>query len=413
MRPRIVWDPLSPGYVADPYPTYRELREWDPVHWSASNNQFVVSRYADCERILRDDSAFSKDYTEGDRKKRSAFRRSQSVRNLATMDPPDHTRLRRALNPAFTPRAVAALEDFIRRSTHQLLDAVRDAQEFDLIRVLANPLPVMTIGRIIGIPEEETEGLTYWGVRYLRVLEPIPSREDMDQVLNAEKYFSERFTNLAEQRRREPRDDLVTHLVAAGQSRDALTSEEITTLLRVILLAGHVTTVNMIGNGMHALMLHPGQMELLRARPDLRESAIEELLRWDSPVQLLTRFTAVDMEVGDRFIEADSKVNCLLGSANRDADRFEEPDKLDITRSDNAHLAFGRGIHRCVGPPLARLEMRIVLEELLERFTDIRPGTRRPQYSPSVTLRGLKHLDVRVRRRPRSVHRASHTRQGR
>lgn len=402
-RSGVAWSPLSPGYIADPYPTLRRLRERDPVHWSALANQYLVARYDDIDRVLRDHIHFSKDFTKGDVQKRSRFSRSKVSRHMLTMDPPDHTRLRRLVNRAFTPRAVAELEGYIRSTTHRLLDSVDGAREFDLMSVLADPLPTIVIARMIGVPESDMDRFSGWSDRYVRVVEPVLTKKEMTGVLEAQRYFAEYFGAIIEQRRTEPRDDLVTRLVEAEEEGDQLTTDETKVMLRLLLVAGNETTTNLIGNGLRALLLHPGQMEILRAQPDLAEGAVEELLRYDAPVQVDARFTATEVEIGDRRIEPDCRVACLLGSANRDPERFDRPDELDITRSDQGHISFGLGIHYCLGAPLARLEGRIALEVLLERYADIRFGTRLPCYRTSGVLRGLQHLNVRVRRRGRRI----------
>ena len=410
VRSGVAWSPLSPGYIADPYPIYRKLRERDPVHWSIPTNQFLVSRYDDIDRILRDDVNFSKDFTKGDARKRASFSRSKVARNMLTMDPPDHTRLRRLVNKAFTPRAVAQMEDYVRSTAHRLLDSVGDANEFDLMPVLAGPLPTIVIARMIGVPEKDMDRFKVWSDRYVRVLEPMLTGREMDHIMEAERHFFEYFATIIEQRRKEPRDDLVTRLVEAENAGDKLTSDETKGMLRLLLVAGNVTTTDLIGNGLRALLQHSDQMETLRARPDLGGAAIEELLRYDAPVQLDGRFTATDVEIGGRMVKADRRIACLLGSANRDPERFDRPDDLDITRSGQSNMSLGRGIHYCLGAPLARLEGRIALEVLLERYTDIRFGARPPTYRSSIVLRGLEHLDIRVqrhRRTPRAATRSA------
>ena len=394
----VSWSPLSPAYISDPYPTYRKLREKAPVYWSSLSNQFLVSRYDDVNSILKDNTNFNKDFNKGDPSKRGKFARSKVPQNLLTMDPPDHTRLRSLVNKAFTPRSVTKMEDYIRSTAHQLLDSVDDASEFDLMEVLANPLPVIVIAKMIGIPEKDLREFMTWSNQYVRILEPILSGKELEIILEAVKKFDHYFGNMIHQRRSEPRDDLVTRLVEAQDTGDKLTSGEMKALLRVLLVAGNETTQDLIGNGTKALLLHRDQLDLLRENPALVTSAVEELLRYDSPVQIDTRFTATDVKINNRILEPDSRIACLLGSANRDPGHFDKPDELDITRSGPANLAFGRGIHYCLGAPLARLEGKIVLEVLLERFTNIRFGTRPPIYRVSGVMRGLKHLDVRVSR---------------
>ena len=396
------WLPNSPEYLANPYPTYRKLRERDPVHWSASTSQFVLTRYDDIDRVLRDDVNFSKDFTKGDVRKRAVFARSQVPRSVLTMDPPDHTRLRRLVNRAFTPRVMAQMEEYIRSTAHQLLDRVGDASEFDLMAVLAGPLPCIVITRMIGVPRQDVDRFMRWQRRTLRILEPTLRDGELARILEAEKNFADYLANIIEQRREEPRDDLVTRLVQAEDAGDKLTPAETRATLRLLLVAGNETTTSLIGNGVRALLLHAEQLELLRSRPDMMGNALEELLRYDAPIQLDPRFAATNLEIGGRRIAPDSRITCVLGAANRDPELFEQPDELDIARSGKTHIAFGLGIHYCLGAALARLEGRIALEALLERYADIRFGARQPEYRKSAALRGLEHLDIRVRRTTRA-----------
>ncbi len=402
-RKGVEWVPDSPAYLANPYPTYQKLRERDPVHWSASTNQFVLTRYGDIDRVLRDDVNFSKDFTKGDVRKRAVFARSQVPRSVLTMDPPDHMRVRRLVNRAFTPRAVAQMEEYIRSTAHELLDRVEDASEFDLMAALAGPLPCIVITRMIGVPEQDVDRFMQWQRRTLRILEPTLPDGELARILEAERNFSDYLADIIEQRREEPRDDLVTGLVQAEDAGDKLTPAETRATLRLLLVAGNATTTGLIGNGMRALLLHGEQLELLRSQPQLMGNALEELLRYDAPLQLDPRFTATNLEIGGRRIASDSRITCVLGAANRDPELFERPDELDITRSSKAHLSFGRGIHYCLGAALARLEGRIAFEVLLERYSDIRFGAREPQYGNSAALRGLEHLDIRVRRTARAT----------
>ena len=252
---------------------------------------------------------------------------------------------------------------------------------------------------MIGVPEDDIERFKVWSDRFARVLEPSLTAKEQGLVLQTNREFGDYFTGIIEQRRREPRDDLVSRLVEAEEEGDKLDAEETRVMLRLLLVAGNETTTNLIGNGMRALLRHPRQFRLLRERPELVPAAVEELLRYDSPVQIDGRVALRDMEVGGVRVKAGSLVALLLGSANRDPERFQRPEELDVTRPDKGNISFGRGIHHCLGAPLARLEGRIVLEVLLERFERIGFGARRPKYRQSVVLRGLGHCDLRVRRR--------------
>ena len=404
LRSGVAWWPLSRRYITDPYPVYHRLRERDPLHWSILTRQVVVSRYEDVDRILRDWRSFSNDLRKDPGSNQSVAARRRLKPSMLALDPPDHTRLRRLVNRAFTPRQVAKMEDYIRATAHALLDDVGDAGEFDLMPAFAVPLPTIVIARMIGVPEEDLDRFKAWSDDLARLLEPILSERRLEKAFAADRQFAAYFTNVIEERRREPRDDLVSRLVEAEEEGDKLTADETKVMLRLLLAAGNETTTNLIGNGLRALLRHPEQLALLRERPELAGAAVEELLRYDSPVQVDGRIAVKDTEVGGTTVEAGTRVAPLLGSANHDPTRFRRPAELDITRSDVGNISFGRGIHHCLGAPLARLEGRVALEVLLERFEDIRFGSRRPVFRRTIVLRGLRHLDVRVRRRRSAVH---------
>lgn len=396
LRTGVAYRPLSPRFVADPYPLYRQLRDRDPIHRSIFADQVVVSRYADIDRILRDHRNFGNDFSKVTSSEGSIATRKKLTPSMLAQDPPDHTRLRALVNRAFTPRQVARMEDYIRATAHTLLDKIGDAREFDLMKAFAVPLPTIVIARMIGVPERDLERFKVWSDDLARALEPFLSPEEEEKVYRAARQFAEYFTAIIEQRRREPRDDLVSRLVEAEDAGDKLTAKETRVMLRLLLTAGNETTTNLIGNGVRALLQHPDQLALLRDRPELVPSAVEELLRYDPPVQLDMRVALRDMELGGLAVSEGTMITLLIGSANHDPERFTEPDRLDITRSGQANISFGRGIHHCLGAPLARLEGRIALEVLLERFPRLAFGTRPPKYRPSIVLRGLEHLDVRV-----------------
>ena len=396
LRTGVAYRPLSPRFVADPYPLYRQLRDRDPIHRSIFADQVVVSRYADIDRILRDHRNFGNDFSKVTSSEGSIATRKKLTPSMLAQDPPDHTRLRALVNRAFTPRQVARMEDYIRATAHRLLDKVGDAREFDLMKAFAVPLPTIVIARMIGVPERDLERFKVWSDDLARALEPFLSPEEEEKVYRAARQFAEYFTAIIEQRRREPRDDLVSRLVEAEDAGDKLTAKETRVMLRLLLTAGNETTTNLIGNGVRALLRHPDQLALLRERPQLIPSAVEELLRYDPPVQLDMRVALRDMELGGLAVKEGTMITLLIGSANHDPERFPEPEVLDITRSDHPNISFGRGIHHCLGAPLARLEGRIALEVLLERFPRLGFGRRPARYRPSIVLRGLEHLDVRV-----------------
>ena len=391
----VSYNPLSAEMAQDPYPTYAKLRARDPVHRSRLMNAWVFTRYADADAILRDHRRFS-----SDPRKRTAARRQQaSLPNVEEpsmlfLDPPDHTRLRALVNKAFTPRAVAALEPRIREIMTTLLDAVDDPSAFDLMKAVAKPLPVIVIAEMLGIPPEDRAQFAVWSDQRARILEPTLTPEERETAEAAMQALDEYLRPIISERRAAPRDDIISALAQAEEEGDTLTEREVLVMLRLLLVAGNETTTNLIGNGVLALLRHPDQLAALRGDAALVPSAVEELLRFDSPVQVDLRSALDDCDVNGFRVRRGDNVVTLLGAANRDPDRFPAPDRLDVRRAEQNHLAFGRGIHHCLGAPLARLEGRVVLEALLERFRSIRLLDDRPAFRNSVVLRGLHSLPV-------------------
>ena len=390
----VSYNPLSAEMAQDPYPTYAELRARDPVHRSRLMDQWVFSRYADVDTILRDHRHFS-----SDPRKRAASRRRVCLPNVEEpsmlfLDPPDHTRLRALVNKAFTPRAITALESHIRELMTTLLDAVDDPSAFDLMEAVAKPLPVIVIAEMLGIPPEDRAQFGIWSDQRARILEPTLSPEEQETAESAMRALDAYLVPIISERKADPKDDIISALAQAEEEGDKLTEREVLIMLRLLLVAGNETTTNLIGNGMLALLRHPDQLAALREDPGLIPSAVEELLRFDSPVQVDMRSVLDDCDVNGFHLRRGDNVVTLLGAANRDPDQFQAPDRLDVRRREQNHLAFGRGIHHCLGAPLARLEGRIVLEALLERFASMRLLDDRPAFRNSVVLRGLLSLPV-------------------
>ena len=390
----VSYNPLSSEMAQDPYPTYAKLRGRDPVHRSRLMDAWVFSRFADVDAILRDHRHFS-----SDPRKRVASGRRASLPNVEEpsmlfLDPPDHTRLRALVNKAFTPRAVAALEPHIRELMTTLLDAVDDPAAFDLMEAVAKPLPVIVIAEMLGIPPEDRAQFAVWSDQRARILEPTLSPDERETADAAMRSLDEYLMPIISARRVDPKDDIISALAQAEEEGDKLTEREVLIMLRLLLVAGNETTTNLIGNGVLALLRHPDQLAAMREDPALIPSAVEELLRFDSPVQVDVRSVLDDCEVNGFRVRRGDNVVTLLGAANRDPDRFEAPDRLDVRRGDQNHLAFGRGIHHCLGAPLARLEGRVVLQALIERFSSLRLLEDRPAFRSSVALRGLLALPV-------------------
>ena len=388
------YNPLSAEMAQDPYPAYATLRERSPVHRSRLMNAWVFSRYADVDTVLRDHRRFS-----NDPRKRDLNRRQQATLpgpddyTMLFLDPPDHTRLRALVNKAFTRRAVNALEPHIRGLMDSLLEEV-DPNGFDLMEAVALPLPVIVIAEMLGVPPEDRARFGTWSKQRARLLEPTITPREREVAARAGEAFNDYFRPIIQARREEPESDIVSALARAEDQGEVLTEHETLNMLRLLLIAGNETTTNLIGNGMLALLRNPHELERLRADPSLIPAAVEELLRFDSPVQTDFRGALEDCEVNGAPVRKGENIVLLIGSANRDPAEFAEPDRLDIGRSESSHISFGRGIHHCIGAPLARLEGRIVLEVLLERFASIRLLDERPAYRGGVVLRGLESLPI-------------------
>jgi cytochrome P450 len=361
-------------------------------------DSWLLSRYADVDTILRDHKRFSSD---------ARNRQSRSVRQMQTgaaegepsmlfLDPPDHTRLRALVSKAFTPQAIDALKPRIQAIVTELLDEIDTPTAFDLIEAIAYPLPVIVMAELLGVPPKDRVQFKRWSNQRARALEPTIKPHEVQDAVRAGNELDAYFQDIIKARRQQPRQDLISSLVAAEECGDRLTSRELLVMLRLLLVAGNETTTNLIGNGMLALVQHPEQLQRLRDNPSLMPVAVEELLRYDPPVQVDGRTVLEDVEIRGRQVRKGQRVVLLLGAANHDPEVFNHPERLDIARQEASNIAFGRGIHHCLGAPLARLEGRIAFEALLERFIDIRLGTDQPLFKDNIVLRGLKTLPLRA-----------------
>ena len=395
----VVYNPLSARMAQDPYPFYAALRERDPVHHSRLVNAWVFTRHSDIDAILRDHRRFSNDPRKGtlSRQQRANLPPDDEF-TMLFLDPPDHKRLRALVNKAFTPKVVNALEPHIRSLLGSLLDDVEDPAGFDLMKAVAQPLPVIVIAEMLGVPPKDRAQFKVWSDQRARVLEPAIEPHERAVAETASRALDAYSRPIIKERREAPQDDIVSALAQAEEEGDRLTERETLNMLRLLLIAGNETTTNLIGNGILALLRHPDQLQRLREDPSLIQAAVDELLRFDSPVQTDFRRVLEDCEVNGFPLRPRDNMVLLLGAANRDPDVFENPDRLDVGREDRSHLSFGRGIHHCLGAPLARLEGRIVLETLLERFSSIGLLDERPRFRNSIVLRGLESLPIRCTR---------------
>jgi cytochrome P450 len=395
------YNPFIPEVHANPYPMYVRLREEDPVHWSALMEAWILTRYVDIVAVLTD-SRFSANRRQAqNRFAQEALKIAEEfgpfgrTQTMLTSDPPLHTRLRRLVSKAFTPRMVEGLRPRIQQIVDELLDAVLDSGRIDLIRDLAYPLPVIVIAEMLGIPAQERDQFKRWSDEIAATLGgPFTPPEVLELARKSANELADYFRGVIEERRREPAEDLISGLIAAEEQGQILSEDEMLATAMLLLVAGNETTTNLIGNGTLALLRNPDQLRRLQDDPSLIPTAVEELLRYDGPVQGTGRVAMEELEIDGRPVKTGQVVFCVLGSANRDPAQFENPDELDITRQPNEHIAFGDGIHSCLGAPLARAEGQIAFETLLRRFPNPRLETDNPQWGGSFILRGLKSLPI-------------------
>ena len=398
------FNPFDPSTIADPYPGYARILAEPGAIAADFPAAWVVPRWEDVRRILADRS-FSADRsrativqimpeTTGDPEldeKLTLFDRM-----LLTLDPPTHTRLRRLVGHAFTPRRIAEMEDRVTAIAYELIEEMREEGEgVDLVRRFAYPLPVVVISELLGLPAGDREALKKWSDDVALLLEPLPAPDALTRFGATSDEFRAYLDDQFDARRRSRRDDLIGALVAARDGQDSLDDDELFALVVLLVAAGHETTTNLIGNSVIALTRHPDQRGRLAADPGMAPQAVEELLRYDSPVQRTSRVATQSAEIGGVTMMPGDLAVLLLGAANHDPAAFEEPDRLDLTRANaSSHVSFGHGIHFCLGAPLARLEGRIALNALLESFPDLEADLSHLEWKPSLVLRGVESLPV-------------------
>jgi cytochrome P450 len=400
-------DLASPRFKANPYPFYARLRAEAPV-WRTTvtipdrRTAWLVTRYDDVAGVLADDR-LAKDplnALDPEQQKRQPWVPGflkPLERNMLDLDEPDHRRLRSLVSKAFTPRLIERLRGRIEAICQELLDAMERKDEAELVRDYALPLPATVIAELLGVPAEDHRRFHRWSNRIVS----ISSGRDVWRALPAALAFVRYLRKMSGRRRVSPQDDLMSALVQAEEAGDRLSEDELLAMAFLLLVAGHETTVNLIASGTLALLQHPEQMEKLRSDPSLIKSAVEELLRYTSPVEIATeRYARQELEISGAVVPRGDLVLAVLGSANRDEEHFENPDVLDLARDPNRHLAFGRGgVHHCLGAPLARMEGQIAIIALLRRFPamhlDVEPGSLR--WHRGLFLRGLEKLPLVLR----------------
>jgi len=393
------FNPIDPSFRDNPYPHYPALLSGPPRKFNVFLPTTLVARYDDCLALLRDHEHFSSRPPAMLQQLRAEFGPFAGATTMLDSDPPVHTRLRRLVSRAFTPRRIKDIEPRIQAIANELLDRIAREGNFDLMDEFAGPLPVIAIAEMLGVPPEEHAQFKTWSNQIIeggrgsfRGAAPGEQVKATSQELRA--YLA----NQIERRRREPGDDLITALVQAHDEGGTLAADELLAFVVLLLLAGNETTTNLIGNGMLALMRHPDQIARLRGDLSLMPAAIDEMLRFDSPVQSTVRTCAIEANVGGTDVAAGELVFVILAAANHDPARFPSPDAFDVARTPNDHIAFGEGIHFCLGANLARLEGAIAIASMLERFPKLRlTDPEAPlAYRGSYLLRGLKTLPLAV-----------------
>ena len=393
---------LNPSTRANPYPLYQSIRDCGLLQLP-DLSLVVLSSFQDCDEALRHPSSAS------DRMKSTlaqrqfatgADPRSPVQPGFLFLDPPDHTRLRKLVSKAFAPKVVKALEPDITALVNSVMDSIEERGQFDVVEDLAHPLPVAVICRLLGVPVEDEPQFSRASALLAQALDPfVPitgqAAEGVDQRLEASHWLREYMRDLIGQRRSAPGEDLMSELIRVEESGDQLTEEEIISTCNLLLVAGHETTVNLIGNAILALLRDPGQWVALGADPHRAPAVVEEALRYDPPIQLVGRIAAADMTIGRMAIAKGEIMMLLLAAAHRDPAAFDRPDEFDPDRQQLRHLAFSKGPHFCLGAPLARLETAVALSALTARFPKARLDSE-PQYKPNLTLRGLSTLAVTV-----------------
>lgn len=398
------WNPFDAEFMVDPYPTYARLRNEDPVHRNALGI-LIASRYDDVHQVLRDPHTsvrrFESTLDTPEHMKVLRDRDENRVPSILGLDPPDHTRLRKLVQRAFTPRSIARMRERTTSIVDELLDelATRSEDPIDLIGNYAFVIPFAVIHDMLGLPEADLERVRSWSHALTQTLEPYLSPEQVDAALNAGERMEEYLRDAIAWKRREPAEDLLTDLVLVEEEGDSMSEEELLAMTSLLFVAGHETTVNLIGNGTHALLRHPEQLDLVRDDESVDGTVADELLRYDSPVQTSGRRMMHDVEIGGVEVPAGEMVLTALGSANRDP-RFwgSDADELDVTRADaNRHVSFGSGVHHCLGAALARMEGEIAVTCLIRRFPNLTLAAE-PTYNARIILRGREILPVSLGR---------------
>ncbi|MFF5023878.1 cytochrome P450 [Streptomyces collinus] len=400
----LAFDPWDPAFLADPYPAYAELRSRGRVIRYEPTDQWLVPHHADVSALLRDrrlGRAYQHRFTHEDFGRTPPAPEHEPFHTLndhgmLDLEPPDHTRIRRLVSKAFTPRTVQALVPYVRNLANELVAGLVAAGGGDLLTDVAEPLPVAVIAEMLGIPESDRAPLRPWSADICGMYELNPSGDSAERAVRASAEFSDYLRELIAERRENPGDDLISGLIAAHDEGDRLTEQEMISTAVLLLNAGHEATVNATVNGWWALFRNPDQLAALRADHSLVPAAVEELMRYDTPLQLFERWVLDDIEIDGTTIPRGAEIAMLFGSANHDPSVFTAPERLDIGRGDNPHISFSAGIHYCIGAPLARIELAASMTALLERAPTLSLAAE-PERKPNFVIRGLEGLAVELR----------------
>ncbi len=389
---------LDAEFRCDPYAVLDRLRRLDPAHRDEVLHRWVLTRHDDVDRVVNDRSmsADPRKAAPGTYMALFGQRDDSGEPSILFLDPPDHTRLRGLVSKAFTPRAVERMGPRIQQIVDELLDAVAGGPGFDLIASFAGPLPTIVIAEMLGVDPADREDFKRWTDESVQAFNPLLSDDERARVVAASTAMDAYLAAAIAERRNGPRDDLMSALIAAEEAGDQLSNEEIVTMCALLLAAGNVTTTDLIGNGVLALLQNPDQLEALRADPSLIKNAVEEMLRFDGPVVQTGRIAMSEVEIGGRRIEPGESILTSLAAANHDPDVYAEPERFDVRREDAHHHAFGGGIHYCLGAPLARLEAQIAIGTLVRRFPNLRLAGEALEWRRLPTFRGLVRLPVLI-----------------
>jgi cytochrome P450 len=387
------FNPFDPRLRANPYEVYRELRDQSPVYWSPFLQMWMLTRFDDCMAVLRDHVRFSSERLRADNvfvKQMEDYRmKAGPIGTTLTMlssDPPAHTRMRNLVNKAFTPRSVEVIRPRIQEIADSLLDALPSPHEIDVVRDLAVPLPVIVIAEVLGVPAADREQFKEWSTDIASTLgAAFQPQEMLDKAQRSSNAIADYFRAQIAERRKTPRDDMLSRLVAAEENGDLLSEDELVATLILLLVAGNETTTNLIGNGALLLLNNPDQRRLLQGRPDLR---------YDGPAQMTSRVMLTDVDFQGHEFKTGQVVLAVIAGANHDPAQYADPDRFDIARNQGRNLAFGHGIHYCIGAGLAMAEAEVAIATLLKRFPAPQAAFETPDWGPSFILRGLKSLPL-------------------